>query len=198
MKRIPISRSYHIFLSSMLLFPITPMQSAVESDGMQHASQEQEVIYIRLDKAASNIAEVVAQLSALDSDVNSPLRLLQKHLEDGFIVGLHDEIVQVLEYADWFVDQQPKNDATKAIAIKLDAVIAQVLDGALDISEDAIMRDSNLNLRRINARIAVLGKALFQSNVVVKKKLRVHGDARFYEDVIMQEKLRVHGDARFY
>src|SRR5436190_16582691 len=140
-------------------------------------SEAVENTYICLDDSMSEISQVVNEISALDSNLDSPIHLLKRHLESGYLLGLRDEVVGVLEYADWFMNQQPITNEKRAVAPKLDRVIDQVLSGDLNMSEEDVMKSPHLF--KIDERLLVKGKAIFKNIVVMDKKLRAHGKVRF-------------------
>jgi hypothetical protein len=173
-----------------ILFLMVPFSLSAIEDSLSGQScqgfQDKE-IYISLDKKMSDIPHVIREISDLDDDLNSPVNRLKKHIDDGFVVGLHDDIVSVLDYADSFLLHQQDSVKKQELTAKLDHVIECVLSGSLTIDEDVFKKDHTLRLLKINERICVLGKAIFKSDVIIDKKLRVHGKARFYEDVCFKD-----------
>src|SRR5690606_817080 len=85
-----------------------------------------------------DIAHVVSELSALDEDINSPLALFKRYFNDGQVIGIDSEVMDVLEYAVWFLGQQPETKIKAARSVKLDRVINQVLGECLGgVQEDS-------------------------------------------------------------
>src|SRR5581483_269767 len=128
----------------------------------------------------NDIGQLICALSSLDSSSDSPFKLLKQSLDNGFCVVSKDEFDYVLKYAYWLLDQQ--DEATR-----------QLLLTQLDNVTRLVTRFHELPLLKINKRLAVLGKALFKSDVIIDKKLRVHGEAHFYEDVTFKEGIKVDG-----
>jgi len=161
---------------------------AVESRQVQDAQ-----IYICLDENMSMIGKVVSDMSRFDSDLDSPLHLLRRHIENGNALGLHDEIRAVLEYAHSFASQSQEVLQQRELCARFENVVNQFLAGELDITEEDIMRSPHLRLLTVDERMLVKGKAIFQNIVVMDKKLRVHGHARFYDDVTFKEDVKIDG-----
>ena len=151
-------------------------------------------MYICLDESLSDIVQLTHDISNLDTNADSPIHLLQRYLESGYLLGLYDEIVNVLEYADWFINQQQIAETQQVLATRLDRVIKQVINGDLNMTEEDVMRSPHLRLLTINERMLVKGKAIFDNIVVMEKKSRVHGKARFYEDVKFKDEVTFEDD----
>src|SRR5436190_21526401 len=180
---------FRLYLLSLLFCHPFLIKAEVE------LSESVENTYVCLDESMSEISQVVNEISALDSDLDSPIHLLKRHLENGYMLGLRDEVVDVLEYADWFMNQQPITNEKRAIASKLDHVIDQVLSGDLNMTEEDVMKSSHLF--KIDETLLVKGKALFKNIVVMDKKLRVHGRARFYDRVTFKDHVKFKEDVTF-
>jgi len=96
--------------------------------------------YICLDKSLSNIATIVAEVSLLDSDNDSPLNVLNKYIKGGFLIGLYDEVLFVLHYADSLLSQQKDNTIAHDVRINLNALIDTVVRGGLSLKKYEAMR----------------------------------------------------------
>src|SRR5882724_1342329 len=92
---------FSFFIVFFLSVPLSVMPH--DDSSVFEQSQDAATIYIRLDQEKSAIADFIFELSNLDVDLDSPVNLLKRHLDDGFVVGLHDEILQVLDYAHSFL-----------------------------------------------------------------------------------------------
>src|SRR5437867_288766 len=93
-------RSFSLLISLSLLIGPLPL-SAMLSEG-------EHIEYMYLDRSASNLDAIVSVLSSIDDDGDSPLHQLKKHLEDGFIIGESDAILEVLEYAELLLQKNYK------------------------------------------------------------------------------------------
>ena len=180
-----------------LLSFFSPLLVIAKKRSINISSAKQENLYIRLDRSLSDIGSLVEELSDLDSDVHSPLHLLKKHIADGFVIGLEEEVLQVLEYADWFLTTQQDSEDKRNFEGRLSCIVSQVLEGALTVDEDMVIRDNALQLLKINERISVLGKALFKNDVVIEKNLYVHGKASFHEDVSFKDDVHFEDEVKF-
>src|SRR5581483_1508753 len=138
-----------------------------------------------------NINNFITKISALDTDKESPLHALKKFLDDGHLAVSHDEILEILYYADWFIQQQPKQVQDKIIP-EFNEIVDHVLYDNENVTKDMQLSSRSSTLT-INKKIIAKKKALFKSDVIINKKLRVHGKARFYEDVKFKDDVTIEG-----
>jgi len=94
--------------------------------------------------------------------LESPVHTLQRYLQEGATVGLFEEIADVLDYANNFLKTRDGLVRNRDLITRLDAVIDQILDGDLGVSEADVVR-SHLPLLKIHDRIIVYGKAIFKA-----------------------------------
>src|SRR5579863_8867840 len=135
MKYIDVSRSHSIFLSFILLFTtFLPMKAGgitLSTVEQAEVMKNPDAVYICLDESMSDIKSVIFELSKLDKDKISPLHSFKRYLRNGFNIGLYDEVIHVLEYAELVV-QKKSTEVGKAkikpIAKKLDAIIQKVIN----------------------------------------------------------------------
>src|SRR5205809_632625 len=83
-------RCYTIVLACMFFGASLPLLSdnEVVAAGKDMEIQDQEMLYIRFDKEVSNISDVIFEISLLDPNVDSPVHLLKKHLDNGYLLGI--------------------------------------------------------------------------------------------------------------
>src|SRR5690606_5171589 len=148
--------------------------------------------YVSLNESISDLSDIITQISRLDNSNESPLHILRKDLEDGAVIVSQGELLEILNYAHELADKQEFQNK-KGLINKINDVIEQIMNGKLTSNDNVNIERSHLPLQRINKRIAVLGKALFKSNVIFDKKIRVHERARFYENVRFQNNVAIDG-----
>jgi hypothetical protein len=148
------------------------------------AYANQELFYVCFDESLSDVARVITAISTLDTDPHSPVSDLKRYIQDGYMLGLRDEVLSVLDYAEWFVDHYDDKDIQRLLAPQLEKVIEQVLRGELDVSEQDVMRSSDL-------RLTINSKARFRQDVRMDKKLYVHGKAHFDDDVTFRDDVKI-------
>ena len=106
MKHIRINSFFALFLYSFaLLISPLPLTAMFESTNEEYTDIEVAHDYIQLNNDEYNIVHFIHELSVLDSDEQSPLHALQKYISNGFSVALKDEVLQVLGYAEWLLEQ---------------------------------------------------------------------------------------------
>src|SRR5882724_3029119 len=154
MKSTRLSRFCSIFLSFALLISPLPLAAMVEDFSFSLGSESFELsdnknLYVCLDKRITDIAQVVSEISSLENDETSPIALLKKYLDDGFIVGLRDEVLFVLEYADSLLRSQ-QGDYSEELLRKLTAVTEDILSGVLNMREYGSHSGLRLRLLKTN------------------------------------------------
>src|SRR5436190_21980367 len=91
-----------------LMFIIYSFQTQTNDKRAPHISHSEfnEVInngnerYVYLGKQFSNLYEIISQINTLEDKPNSIIRELQQHIDDGFSIGLHDSVVEAINYAE--------------------------------------------------------------------------------------------------
>src|SRR5579872_3014154 len=101
-----IFRTFYMTLSFFLFFaplPLAAMADEMRSEIVKFEeeviAQNPDIIYIDLGERQSNIREIIAQLTDLDDQDDSPLQALNKHIRDGFSIAEYDAVVEALTYA---------------------------------------------------------------------------------------------------
>lgn len=147
-------------------------------------------LYVDLREKRSNIAEIIFQLSDLDENTDSLLHQLRTHINHGFSVAKYDAVVEVLEYAETFLQKKyAQLDAVYAakIAADLGEIINNVINGSLTRRLTVVI-DNN---------ISVHGKATFKKHVRTEQGVHVSGtfhsgkEAQFDSDVNIDGTLSV-------
>ena len=129
-------------------------------------NESPEITYLYLGQDASNIKRVMQKLSDFDTDPNSPLHQLKTHLEDGFVIGESDAIVEAIEHAQTTLDKHYKQldeAEVQEIHSDIDTIVNQIINGYLTFSANAQTRDP-LETKVINKNLDVLGKSKFRKN----------------------------------
>src|SRR5581483_12328108 len=112
MKRVCLSQFCALFLSFLLLISPLPLTAIIETtmqyeaEMKQHEQMFDDNSYVHLDKQPHSIAELVAAMCAIDDNEMSPFHELNHYIADGLMIADRTDILRVLEYADWFLEQQ--------------------------------------------------------------------------------------------
>src|ERR1700676_257662 len=93
--------------------------------------------YVYVGKEASNIADVIAEISKHEDDKNSAVWGLRNHLEKGFVIGNYDAVAQALEQAEAVMNRIDP-DRASALSRSLDSVIEQVADDQLNLDAEIL------------------------------------------------------------
>jgi len=98
--------------------------------------------YIYLNKEYSNLYEVISLIAELDPDKNSILHNLRTFIDDGFCIGPHDFIKDVLKYATEILEQSSHKIAYEKIeniSHSLDLLIKEINNEALTLNSKNII-----------------------------------------------------------
>ncbi len=202
MKHIRLTCFYSLFLSFVLLISSLPLAAMIES-AVQNITTAQNRInneeqYVYLQKEPHNIAHFINDISQLDDDIESPVHQLKHYIQDGFTIGLRDEILAVFEYTDQLLKQYHdtiKNKKCNDLLTTLDHLEIAIIDGLLTVDSHNDIHKSKYPLWIINKRMRVKGKSKFESEFIVKGKARLHDRARFYKNAHFKNNIKVDGVA---
>ena len=174
---------YSLFLS--LTFLINPLSSVAEIYDLFLSEDELCTLidnpnqqYVCLDKQLNDIAYIVKRLSSIEQNQTSPLFLLNKYINQGFTIGLYDEIVATLEYAQTVLHTNKNKlsaDEYHVLSEQLHNTLAELMVGNLTLNNDEITRDAHchqLPTITLHKGLKLLGKAVFKCEVSVDHKLK--------------------------
>ncbi len=94
------------FLSIINLLLISPLLAIMDAKNIKLSRDEEHIIenydntYVYLGSDVSNIGAILSSIDSLNDDKRSILHALQNHIENGFLIGLYDEVLEALHYAE--------------------------------------------------------------------------------------------------
>src|SRR6266404_516114 len=91
--------------------------------------------YVYVGREASNIADVIAEISKFEDDKSSAVWGLKDHIERGFVIGNYDAVAQALEQAEAIANRMDP-DRASALSRSLKHVIEQVADDQLNLDAE--------------------------------------------------------------
>lgn len=169
--------------------------------------------YLYLGKDISSIEKIITDISKLDMNPRSPVTALKKHIDDGFNVGLYDAVVETLEYAHLFLQQNnhkadPKQIKylTKQIAV----VMNQISEGELSINptkKEQINLEKKRSMLEVSEEVheakkhkkhknhkntKVVDNLVVEHDAKIKNELTVKENAHFKDDIILKHSLYMH------
>src|SRR5690349_3851669 len=97
--------------------------------------------YVYVGREVSNLADVVAEISKLEEDKNSPVCALAQHIDKGFAIGNYEAVAQALEHAEAVLNRIDPDKAS-ALSQALNDVMEQVAEEQLNI-DAAMLSDAN-------------------------------------------------------
>ncbi len=202
MKRLRLSRLCSLFLSFSLLIAQLPLIAMVE-----HYTEPQDApivtavnkeSYICLQKKSHNIAEFIFEIARLDKNIESPIHLLKNYISDGFTIVNKEEMLRVLEYAEWLLEQEDitiEDTYRHKLLLSLENLMQAIIDDTLLVDMEKLSEDKRLPLWVINKKIKVEGKARFEREAIFYDKTRFHDPARFYKRAHFKNNIVVDGAA---
>lgn len=98
--------------------------------------------YVSCDRNRSKIIDFIAEASLLDEDHNSPLWQLKKHIENGFVVGRKEYILDALAHADMVINKSFSLDTIEHLQEVLNSILDQLNIGQLDLIPSQISNSS--------------------------------------------------------
>lgn len=229
MKNFRLDNGYRIFFQITMLFFSFQIQ-AIERDEayisdveLREILEDSGMKYVYLGKDFSNLCDVIAVISKLDDNEDSILYELNKHLEEGFSVGVYDFVIEALGYAENVLQ---KNYATMSseeaqnLSQSLDEVVSQVVNdhltvdsqkiiAALDLpstlGDPAVIDDPKM-LRHCFATssdhccpvrrcklIKIREKVEFLNKVKFKEDVKFKDEVEFEDDVEFEEDVTIEG-----
>src|SRR5258708_18840376 len=210
MKKLRLMSCRIVFLTFVIFsFPIqaknkrAPHVSHAEFNEIINNEKER---YVYLGKQFSNLYEVISQINTLDDKPHSITKELQQHMDEGYSIGLHDAVVEALNYAGKILHKNSsKIDLQEAqdIAHSLEIVTDQVMNGELNIDVDQQETINNNNAVENKqccphfsygldssssehdcAIITKNNRIILPCPVKIKRGLKVFGKAEFRDHVI--------------
>ncbi len=94
--------------------------------------------YVYCDKTHSKIVDFIAEVSLLDKDHSSPLWQLKKHIEDGFVIGRKEYILDALTHADMIINKSFSSEVIEYLQEMLHTLLDQLIIGQLDLTPSQI------------------------------------------------------------
>ena len=126
-----IKRRCALFISLSLMFP--PSFLLPEPRHIENLSHEETRIvledshnqYVDLSKDASNIYDVIVEISLLDDNQNSPIHALRKHIESESSIGEMNEVGLAFEYGKSVITKK-RNLLKKALLKSFMPILTQL------------------------------------------------------------------------
>ena len=210
------------FLATIvLLFPLHVQatdrnDSYISSTEFHEMLENSDMKYIYLGKEFSDLYEVVSRIGKLEDNEDSLLNELQRHIEDGFSVGLYESVLEALNYAEKALqDNSAKISPEEAqdISQSLEIVMNQVINDALNISAKKITHTpSKMHAphhpvtpskfspgkdHRVFRTKRSGDKVHFNTGVDIHGKLKVYGPAIFRDNVEFEEDVCFEDEVKF-
>ena len=198
MKRIQIHSFFSFFLSFTLLISPLPITAMFDKAQEEYTDIAMDADYIQLNNDEYNIVHFIHELSLLDVDEQSPLHALKKYISNGFLIALKNEVLHVLGYAEWFLEQESISlDASQRnkLLLTIDDLVQAIIEDQLTIGGTTIDLYKTLPLMVINKRLQVKGKTRLLSELIVEGKARFHNPVRFYKRAHFKDNVIIDGVA---
>jgi hypothetical protein len=143
--------------------------------------------YVYVGRDVSNLADVIAEISKLEEDENSPVRALEEHIKKGFVIGNYEGVALALEHAEAVLNRiEP--DRTSDLSRALNAIVEQVAAEQLNI-DATILEAAHVEAPETRACGSCNSHCL--RKLVIKEKADFLNDVRFRKDVRIDGSLSV-------
>src|SRR5579872_4036355 len=99
----------YVFLLSLFLsasFSVQAQRPALSKAEYAEMKKNPNAVYVCLDSSLSDIKNLICEISKYDKNKNSSLYSFKKYMEQGFNIGLYEEVLYVLEYADVIIQKK--------------------------------------------------------------------------------------------
>src|SRR5579863_6342772 len=149
MKHVVLSRIYSTYLFfalfiSVLSLPIIATEINISAFEYNEILKNPTISYIYLDQDTNNIVHLLAEISECDDHYNSPIHLLEQHINDGFSIGRYNETLQALDHAKQILTKkqsQSKSAYLQELMAKLNLLIGNIVNGIFTINAETISTD---------------------------------------------------------
>lgn len=190
-----------LFLSLALLTTIGLSANDQEAQIYLSMIEVQEIFdnphrsYVYVGKEASNMAEVIDEISKFEENQNSPIWGLKDHISKGFSVGNYEAVALALEQAETIMNNVDP-DRTSKLSQDLGVIVQLVAEEQLTLDAEMLAAaniqapetrscgDCNSHCLRL---LAVKEKVDFLN------KVKFREDVTFYDDVRFKDTVRIDG-----
>lgn len=161
---IVMSMIFLITLPSVSLSSSQYKSQFLSEDELYELMNNSSESYVSCERARSKIIDFIAEASLLDEDYNSPLWQLKKHIENGFLIGRKEYILDALAHADMVINKSFSLDIIDHLQEMLHSILDQLNIGHLDLipaqtdnsSQEAPAAHSTKNPRIISIKIPAI------------------------------------------
>jgi hypothetical protein len=200
MARIHCSQVFSLLiLFSLLVVPLSLFSlaeeiimniSECEADAI---AQNSDGLYIDLSKERSNLAEIVADISAWDENKNSLVCQLNTYINDGYSIAFKDAVLETLAYAESVVAKKSKQLSHDQLACMNDALnmLADIVnngDLSVVVNEEDVLRSKTLKVKN---KTKFFKDVTFKDKADFKHFVGFHGNTHFWKNVEIDGTLSV-------
>ena len=146
--------------------PLTPSEEEFIEEGGNSA-------YIDLSRGRSQLAAVAAKISSWDTDKNSPICQLNKHIMQGNYIALKDPVVEALAYAKGLLKKQPANKRSQNQIKQMDDALIQLTN---EIENDDLSFAKNKGCCGHPSNLNPAFSTIFTKDIILTENLQVDKD----------------------
>src|SRR5436190_17341845 len=131
MQNILLQRYFFIAMAGICVLPLSVSARPVDLSEIEvdQLLNNKDGAYIYCDKQHSKMAEVMARVSRLDNDAHSPVKEFNEHMQQGFIIGRKEAVMDALDCAQVIIDAASLQGALQQIRLDLVSVQNAVVTG---------------------------------------------------------------------
>ena len=152
----------------------------------RNAQDDSDACYIDISNDHSKLAQIAAQISALDTDKNSPICQLNKHIAEGNTIALKDAVLETLAYAEEMVAKKShtlSQNQLDSINEALNTLAYEIESGDLTVDVNDLSRSSD-PIIKIREKLYVLDRAKFFDEVTFKDDVTINGSLSSADAII--------------
>ena len=195
MKQLYYQQIFSLLMVNLLLSPLS-LAAIVDVKDIKLSDDEEQVIknydntYVYLGNEISHIGSIISSINNLNDDKRSILHALQDHIEKGFLIGLYDEVLEALRYAEIILQNKSgilENNQREELWNQFNNIVQQITKGQLNIN-----RSSSCGCPlTLNRDVIICGDAAFKSEVDFCDNVFFKDDVFFDNNVTIEGALTV-------
>ena len=157
--------------------------------------------YVYIGRDISNLADIITEVSKLENDENSPVKALENHIEQGYVIGNYDGVALALEHAEEVMNKIDPEKETE-LAQALNTIVEQIDEEQLNL-DAAMLSAAHIEAPETRAcgsctshclrMLVVKEKVTFLNKVKFKDNVTFYDDVKFKNEVIIEDNVVIEG-----
>src|SRR4030095_10590456 len=195
----------NLLLSPLPLAAIVDVKDIKLSDGEEQVIRNYDNTYVYLGNEISHIGSIISSINNLNDDKRSILHALQDHIEEGFRIGLYEEVLEALRYAESVLQNKSgilENNQREELWNQFNNIVQQITKGQLNINRSSscgcpLVIDQKIDALcsvKFRSKVCFSEDVCFKDEVKFKKDVKFEEDVKFEDDVTFEDKVLFEDD----